>query len=100
MTYPNLRTGHAVCGTVSDGHVLVIRIPFGQALSLRTLRSRSPGVVRILRRYYGPVRLPMPSRATTPDSGPLWAADPLTYDSFIHYTSPVYAGTQENSHDS
>ena len=59
MTYPNLRTWHAVSGTVSDGHVLVIRIPLGQAPSLRPLRGRLPGVVRGLRRYYGPVRLPV-----------------------------------------
>jgi len=195
MTYPNLRTWHAVCGTVSDGHVLVVWIPLGQAPSLRPLRGRLPGVVRGLRRYYGPVRLPvsvhhrrvsldfptrpatlptyigtagghgisrfsremfsymhgvsdragfpgisryrcprcglpltptasaprrsagwqrllsrlntrparspvnaspLPSRATTHDSGPLWAANPLTCDSFIHYTSPVYPGAQEH----
>lgn len=182
MTYPNLRTWHAVSGTVSDGHVLVVQIPLDQAPSLRPLRDRLPGVVRGLRRYYGPVRLPvsvhhrrasldfptrpatpsaagghgisrfsrevlpymhgvsdragspsisryrcsgcglpllltasaprrkllsrlntrpartpvnaspLPSRATTHDSGPLWAANPSTYDSFIHYTSPVYPG--------
>ena len=161
------------------------RIPFGQAPSLHPLRGRSLGVVRRLRRYYGPVRLPvsvhrrrvsldfptrpatpsaagghgisrfsrevfpymhgvsdragarrisryrcaecglppsptasaprsnvlsrlntrpartpvnaspLPSRATTHDSGPLWAANPSTYDSFIHYISPVYPGAQE-----
>src|SRR3989304_3497280 len=59
MTYPNLRTWHAGNGTVSDGHVLVVRIPFGQAPSLHPLRDRLPGVVRGLRRYYGPVRLPV-----------------------------------------
>ena len=191
MTYPNLRTWHAVSGTVSVGHVLVVRIPLGQAPSLRPLRRRLSGIVRGLRRYYGPVRLPvsvhhrrvsldfptrpatpsaagghgisrfsrevfpymhggsdragfpgisrcrcpgcglplsptasaprrsarwqrslsrlntrparspvnaspLPSRATTHDSGPLWAANPLTYDSFIHYTSPVYPGAQED----
>ncbi len=36
----------------------------------------------------------LPSRATTHDSGPLWATIPLTYDSFIHFTSPVYPGIQ------
>src|SRR5579885_360664 len=30
-----------------------------------------------------------PSRVATHDSGPLWVANPSTYDSFIHYTSPV-----------
>jgi hypothetical protein len=28
----------------------------------------------------------------THDSGPLWLARPLTYDSFIHYNLPVYPG--------
>ena len=28
----------------------------------------------------------------THDSGPLWLATPLTYDSFIHYNLPVYPG--------
>jgi hypothetical protein len=37
---------------------------------------------------------PLPLRATTHDSGPLWAANPSTYDSFIHNTSPVYPGAQ------
>jgi len=32
-----------------------------------------------------PVELPPPAH----DSGPSWAANPSTYDSFIHYTSPV-----------
>jgi|SRR6266850_1774394 len=154
-------------------------IPLGQAPFLHPLRGRSVGVVRRLRRYYGPVRLPgsvhhrrasldfptrpavpssaggprisrfsrkvfpymhgvsdraglqrvsryrcagcglppllmasaprrnilsrlntrpartpvnaspLPSRATTHDSGPVRVANPLPYDSFIHYTSPV-----------
>ena len=187
MTYPNLRTWHAGNGTVSDGHVLVVQIPFGQAPSLRPLRDRLPGVVRGLRRYYRPVRLPvsvhhrrvsldfptrpatpsaagghwisrfsrevfpymhgvcdragsrpisrwrwtgcglprtstasaprskllsrlntrpartpvnaspLPLRATVHDSGPSWAANPSTYDSFIHYTSPVYPGARRFS---
>jgi hypothetical protein len=35
-----------------------------------------------------------PSRAAPHDSGPMWVADPLSYDSFIHYTSPVLTGAQ------
>ncbi len=35
------------------------RVPFGQAASLHPLRHRSPGLVRRLRRYYRPVRLPV-----------------------------------------
>ena len=30
-----------------------------------------------------------PSRAAPHDSGPMWVATSQTYDSFIHYTSPV-----------
>jgi len=33
-----------------------------------------------------------PSRAAPHDSGPMWVAGPLSYDSFIHYTSPVLTG--------
>jgi hypothetical protein len=33
--------------------------------------------------------LPSPLRAMTRDSGSVWFATPLPYDSFIHYTSPV-----------
>lgn len=39
-----------------------------------------------------------PSRGATPDSGPLWVANPSTYDSFvIHYTLPVLTGAQEKT---
>src|SRR4029077_14930223 len=31
----------------------------------------------------------LPLRAATHDSGPMWVATPLSYDFFIHYTSPV-----------
>ena len=178
LTYPLQRTGRASPARCPE-RVLSGRIPFGQAPSLHPLRSRLPGVVRGLRRYYGPVRLPvsvhhrrvsldfptrpaapsaagghgisrfsrevfpyvhgvcdragsrcvsqyrrtgcglpllltasaprrsvlsrlntrpartpvnaspLPSRAVTHDSGPLWVANPSTYDSFIHNTSPV-----------
>ena len=178
MTYPPQRTVHARSGTESDRHVLLAGIPLGQAPFLHPLRDRWPGLVRRLRRYYEPVRLPMsvhhrraswdfptrptaftavgrhgisrfsrevwpcmrgvfdragfpgvlrwrrqrcglplsptasaprrklsrlngqPARppvnasrrqspASTHDSGPVWAANPSPYDSFIHYTSPV-----------
>jgi len=39
---------------------LLARVPFGQAPSLHPLRRRSPGLVRELRGYYGPVRPPRP----------------------------------------
>ncbi|MGH9968800.1 MAG: hypothetical protein ACREBG_13355, partial [Pyrinomonadaceae bacterium] len=35
---------------------------------------------------------PRESLHATHDSGPLWLARPLTYDSFIHYNLPVYPG--------
>ncbi|MBF0615068.1 MAG: hypothetical protein HQL92_07930 [Magnetococcales bacterium] len=37
-------------------------------------------------------------RSSTHDSGPLWAANPSTYDSFIHNTSPVYPGAPGATH--
>jgi hypothetical protein len=41
-----------------------------------------------------PVRSPVnastpPLRAAPHDSGPMWVANPLSYDFCIHYTSPV-----------
>jgi hypothetical protein len=60
MTYPFQLTWHASSGTESDRHVLSVRIPFGQAPSLHLLRHRTSGFVRRLRRYYEPVRLPLP----------------------------------------
>jgi hypothetical protein len=38
----------------------------------------------------------LPLRAPPHDSGPLWLAKPLTYDSRIHYNLPVYPGALEN----
>ena len=38
---------------------------------------------------------PTPLRTAAHDLGPLWTASPSTYDSFIHYTLPVYPGAQE-----
>src|SRR5207245_10230540 len=35
-----------------------------------------------------------PSRAAPHDSGPMWVATSHSYDSFIHYTSPVLTGAQ------
>jgi hypothetical protein len=37
-------------------------------------------------------------RAPPHDSGSLWLASPLTYDSFIHYNLPVYPGALRQSH--
>src|SRR3990170_1656016 len=58
LTYPRQRTGRA-CPALRPGRGLPARVPFGQAPSLHPLRRRSPGLVRRLRRYYGPVRLPL-----------------------------------------
>ncbi len=58
FTYPLQRTARAV-PVLRPGRVLLARVPFGQAPSLHPLRRRLPSVVRRLRRYYGPVRLPL-----------------------------------------
>ena len=47
-------TGHALSGTAS-GTRFTDRVPLGQAPSLHHLRPRISGLVRQLRRYYGPV---------------------------------------------
>src|SRR5215469_12533033 len=38
------------------------------------------------------------SRAAPHDSGPMWVASPLSYDSFIHYNLAGLTGAQEHSH--
>src|SRR6185503_18670100 len=40
---------------------------------------------------------PSPLRAPPHDSGSLWLASPLTYDSFIHYNLPVHPGALRQS---
>src|ERR1019366_4523244 len=49
------RIGPALC----PGRVLLVRVPLDRAPSLHSLRHQSIGIVRLLRRYYGPVRLPI-----------------------------------------
>ncbi len=39
-----------------------------------------------------------PLRAAPHDSGPVWVASSLPYDSFIHYTSPVLPAHKEDSY--
>ena len=58
FTYTVERTRRA-CPALCPGRVLLVRVPLGQSPSLHHRRSRSPGVVRRLRWYYGPVRLPL-----------------------------------------
>ena len=48
------RTCRAHSGTVS-GACFAVRVPLGQAPFLHHLRPRHAGLVRQLRRYYGPV---------------------------------------------
>src|SRR5271170_4822637 len=58
LTYPLERTVHAVPALYPE-RVLLWQVPFGQAPSLHPLRHRCSGLVRGLRRYYRPVRLPL-----------------------------------------
>jgi len=39
-------------------------------------------------------RFKPPSRAAPHDSEPAWFAKPSLYETFIHYTSPVFTGAQ------
>src|SRR5258706_780547 len=68
----------------------------GLPLLLTASSSRSECLTRLNTR---PARSPVnastpPLRAAPHDSGPMWVADPLSYDFFIHYTSPVLTGAQ------
>src|SRR5712692_2797445 len=64
---------------------------WGLPLSPTASASRSNRLTRLnARPAHSPVNASTPpSRAAPHDSGPMWVADPLSYDSFIHYTSPV-----------
>src|SRR5215469_15866246 len=57
LSYP-LERAARVFPALSPDRVTFGRVPLGQSPSLRRLRCRSLGLVRRLRRYYGPVRLP------------------------------------------
>jgi hypothetical protein len=69
----------------------------GLPLSPTASASRSKNLSRLnTRPARTPVNAsPLPSQEAPHDSGPSWVADPSTYDSFIHNTSPVYPGAQE-----
>ncbi len=54
LPYACQRLGHA-CPVLSPARALLARVPLGPRPSLHRLRSRLPGVVRRLRRYYGEV---------------------------------------------
>jgi hypothetical protein len=67
------------------------RTRWGLPLSPAASASRSKFLTRLNTR---PARSPVntstsPLRVTPHDSGPMWVADPLSYDFCIHYTSPV-----------
>src|SRR5215467_11277068 len=71
----------------------------GLPLSPTASAARSDALSRLNTR---PARTPvnastLPLREAPHDSGPSWVASPLTCDSFIHNTSPVYPGAQEMS---
>src|SRR6266699_3756026 len=66
-------------------------IRWGLPLSPTASASRSEFLTRLNTR---PARSPVnastpPLRAAPHDSGPMWVANPLSYDFCIHYTSPV-----------
>src|SRR5579863_4846906 len=69
---------------------------WGLPLSPTASASRSKFLTRLNTR---PARPPVnastpPLRAAPHDSGPMWFAIPLSYDFFIHYTSPVLTGAR------
>jgi len=79
-----------------------VQIPVSQERAERTTSaSRSEFLTRLNTR---PARSPVnastpPLRAAPHDSGPIWVANPLSYDFFIHYTSPVLTGAQGEKHE-
>ena len=68
FTYPFQRMRRA-SPVLRPERGLLAQVPLGQAPSLPLLRPRSAGVVRSVRRYYGPVRLPLSvhRRRASPD---------------------------------
>src|SRR6266481_7609725 len=65
---------------------------WGLPLSPTASASRSESLTRLNTRparFLVNASMP-PSRAAPHDSGPMWVATSHSYDSFIHYTSPVY----------
>ena len=106
VTYPLERAGRtdpARC----PGCVALGRVPLGPAPSLHRLRRRSFGVVRRLRRYYGPVRLPTSVRHRRMSfdfsmrSAHLAAADERGISRFPREVRPYMLGVSDRarSHD-
>jgi hypothetical protein len=72
------------------------RAGWGLPLLLTASAPRRKSLSRLNTR---PARAPVnastpPSQVAPHDSGSVWVANPSPYDSFIHYTSPVYPGAQ------
>src|SRR6266498_6060805 len=82
-----LRYVHGVCDRAgSRGTSRYRRLGWGLPLLLTGSASRSECLSRL---YTRPARSPVnastpPSRAAPHDSGPMWVANPLSYDFFIH----------------
>ena len=93
LTYPLQRAGRAH-PALCPARVALKRVPLGHAPSLHRLRNRSRGLVRRLRRYYGPVRLPatVHHRRTSCDfpirSAPSSATDGRGISRFPHKVFP------------
>jgi len=88
---------HGVCDRAGSRSTSRYRcLGWGLPLLLTASASRSEFLSRLNTR---PVLFPVnastpPSRAAPHDSGSIWVANPLPYDFFIHYTSPVLTGAQ------
>src|SRR3989454_4915803 len=92
---------HGVCDRAGSRSTSRYRcLGWGLPLLLTASASRSKFLTRLNTR---PVLSPVnastpPSRAAPHDSGSIWVANPLPYDFFIHYTSPVLTGAQGDQH--
>src|SRR5438445_2335176 len=88
---------HGVCDRAGSRSASRYRgLGWGLPLLLTASASRSEFLTRLNTR---PVLSPVnastpPSRAAPHDSGSIWVANPLPYDFFIHYTSPVLTGAE------
>src|SRR4029077_14731878 len=84
---------HGVCDRAGLWHTSRYRCTgWGLPLSPTASASRSNCLTRLnTRPAHSLVNASTPpSRAAPHDSGPMWVATSHSYDSFIHYTSPVY----------
>src|SRR5437870_9431975 len=88
---------HGVCDRAGSRSTSRYRcLGWGLPLLLTASASRSEFLTRLNTRHVlSPVNASTPpSRAAPHDSGSVWVANPLPYDFFIHYTSPVLTGAQ------